>query len=134
MGSIERFKGWKTQKNHMEACPERSRRKGKPNLGRRDIFIIPYTINREIWLKQTELRDQRSIDKGCTVVRKESLLYSFDIEFISSCAAFRVLFWFYRFCYGGKRRKVEFKLALIYNTFKWFCKRFPTFYLKTTLF
>ena len=96
----------------MEACPERSRRKGKPNLGRRDIFIIPYTINREIWLKQTELRDQRGIDKGGSVGRKESLLQSFDIEVISSCPAFRLLFWFYRSRYGGKRRKVEYAYAL----------------------
>ena len=66
MGSIERFNGWKTQEDHME--------EGEPNLGGRDIFIIPYTINREIWFKQTESRDQRGIDKGGTVARKEPLL------------------------------------------------------------
>jgi len=47
---------------------------GEPDLMRGDIFIIPSTIDRKIWIDEAESGNQRGIDKGGTVRRKQPLL------------------------------------------------------------
>ena len=49
MGIVKRFNGWETQKDHMK--------EGEPDLMRGDIFIIPSTIDRKLWIEKTESGD-----------------------------------------------------------------------------